>query len=141
MDDILRSARGQCHVQGIKNQLAVQGRGHRPTDDAAAERIECDRQVEEAGPRRHESDIGHPQQIRALGREIAIDQIGRPLVPVANGRGDKPAAADTGKIRMTHQTGDPFLADSPRSPTTSASLCCGRHSTHRSETRHRAWTV
>jgi hypothetical protein len=81
MHDIFRPAHCQRHVQGVEHQLRVQGRRHRPADDAAAERIECDRQLEEAGPGRNVGDIGHPQQVRALGGEVALDQIGACLAP------------------------------------------------------------
>jgi hypothetical protein len=111
MDDILRSARCQRHVQGIEHKLGVQGRCHRPADDAPAKRIECDRQIEKAGPRRNVGDVGHPQQVRALGGEVALNQVGRLPRPLANRRGDEPAAADAGKTGPAHQTRDALLAD------------------------------
>ena len=111
MDDVLRPARCQRHVQGIEHELGVQGRRHRPADDAAAERIECDCQIEEAGPRRNVGDIGHPQHVRALGGEVALDQIGGLSRAVANRRGDELAAADAGNTCLAHQTSDALLAE------------------------------
>jgi hypothetical protein len=89
----------------------VQAGSHRPADDAAAERIECDCQIEEAGPRRNVGDIGHPQHVRALGGEVALDQIGGLSGAVANRRGDEPAAADANKACLAHQTRDALFAD------------------------------
>ena len=111
MDDILRPARCQRHVQGIDHELGVQGRRHRPADDAPAKRIECDRQIEKAGPRWNVRDIGHPQHVRALRGEVALDQVGRLSRAVANGRGDELAAADAGNTSLAHQTRDALLAD------------------------------
>jgi hypothetical protein len=111
VDDILRPARCQRHVQRIEHELGVQGRRHRPADDAAAERIECDGQVEEARPRGYVRYIGHPQHVRVLGGEVALDQIGRLPCAVANRRGDEPAAADAGDTSLAHQTRDALLAD------------------------------
>ena len=58
---------------------------HRPADDVAAEGIEHDRHIEEAGPGRDTSDVGDPQLVSgAVGIEVPIDKIaGRanPLVP------------------------------------------------------------
>ena len=104
-------ARCQRHVQGIQHKLCVQGRRHGPADDAAAERVERDGQIQEAGPRGNVRDIGHPQHVRALGREVAVDQIGRLPCTVTNGRLDEPAAADAGKTCLAHQTGDALLTD------------------------------
>ena len=103
MDDVLRPARCQRHVQGIEHELGVQAGGHRPADDAAAERIECDGQVEEAGPRRNVGDIGHPQHVRARRLELAVHPVERARRgPVAH-RGFRRLAADhAGQAHLLH---------------------------------------
>jgi hypothetical protein len=103
--------RCQRHVQCIEHELGVQGGGHRPADDAAAERIECDRQIQKGCPRGNVRDIGYPEPVRALGGEVALDQVGRLPRPVANRRSDEPAAADAGNTGLAHQTRDALLAD------------------------------
>src|SRR5262245_62682584 len=89
----------------------MQGGCHRPANDAATECIQCDRQIEEASPRRNVRDIGHPQHVRALGCEVTLDQIGRLPAAIAYGRDDEPAATDPAKTCVAHQTGDALLAD------------------------------
>ena len=51
-------------------------------DDPAAERVEHDRQIEEAGPRWNIRDISHPQHIGLIRGEIAVDEIGRLARPI-----------------------------------------------------------
>ena len=63
----------------LEHELGAQVRRHRPADDAAAPDIEHDGQVEEARPGRDVGDVGHPELVRAVGREVPIDQIGRGL--------------------------------------------------------------
>jgi hypothetical protein len=57
VDHSARPPLPERHVEGIKHHLHVQGGCHRPADDPTAERIEHDRQIEEAGPRRNVGDI------------------------------------------------------------------------------------
>src|SRR3954468_19372315 len=52
-----------------------------------------------------------PQHVRALGREVTVDQIGRLPCAVANGRLDEPAAANASKTCLAHQPSDAVLAD------------------------------
>jgi hypothetical protein len=110
MDHAPRPTGRERHVEGIEHQLRGKGRRHRPTHDAAAAGIEHDRQVEEPGPGRDVRDVGHPQLVRPLCREVARHQVGRLPAAVAP-RGDgELAAADTGKPGQAHQPGDALAA-------------------------------
>jgi hypothetical protein len=50
---------------------------HRPTDDPSAEDIQDDGEIEEAGTARHVSDVGDPEPVHRLRREVALYQIRR----------------------------------------------------------------
>ena len=53
-----------------------------PSDDPARPGVENDREVEKAGQRRQEGDVGHPQRVRPLGHEVAADEIaGGMMIP------------------------------------------------------------
>ena len=84
---------------------------HRPADDPAAEGIEHDRQIEEAGPGRNVRDISHPQHIGPIRGEVAVDEIGRLTRPIPHGRGDELATADAGEAGVPHQPGNTFATD------------------------------
>ena len=106
VDHAVRSPYRERHVQGIEHQPGGEGRGHRPADDAAAVRIEHDRQIEEARPGRNVGDVGDPQQIRPFCREVAVDQVRRLTVAALDRGGDELAPAHTGKTCRRHQPGD-----------------------------------
>jgi hypothetical protein len=106
MDHVLRSAGRKCHLERVEHQLRGKARRHRPADDAAAAGVEHDRQIEEAGPGRNVCDVGHPQLVRPLRREVTRYQVGRLTAAIAP-RGDgELAAADAGKSGEPHQPGD-----------------------------------
>ena len=62
------------HIQRLEHQLAAQMGRHRPANDAAAPGVHNDREIQEAGPRTDVSDVGYPELIRPVSREISIDQ-------------------------------------------------------------------
>ena len=97
MDHAVRAPHRQCHVQGVQHQRRGKSCGHRPAHDATAERIEHDRQIEKARPCRNVGDIGHPQQIRPVRREVAVDQIRCLATAALNGRMGEFASAYAGK--------------------------------------------
>ena len=77
---------------------------HRPTDDPPREGIENHGQVEKAGPGRDVGDIGHPQNVRRIGIEVAIDQVtGRTHPFVTDRRACRLAAAYTLQAGGPHQ--------------------------------------
>jgi len=107
----LRSTGRERHIESVEHQLRGKARRHRPAHDAAAAGIEHDRQIEEAGPGRDVRDVGHPQLVRALRREVARYQVGCLAAAVAP-RGDgELAAAHPGKSGLAHQPGDALAAD------------------------------
>ena len=48
---------------------------HRPANDAAAPGVHNDREIQEAGPHTDVSDVGYPEMIMPVRREISIDQV------------------------------------------------------------------
>ncbi len=112
MDDVFRPALLKRHLEGGENQAGAQVAGHGPAHDTAAEGIQDDGQVEEAGPGWQVGDVGHPQPVGGLGRELPVDQIGGRPVAVPALRGARSLApAHPGQVGPTHQSGDPFAAD------------------------------
>jgi hypothetical protein len=60
---------------------------------------------------RNVGDVGDPQQIRPLCREVALDQIRRLTVAALDRRGDELTSAHTGKTCRRHQPGDALATD------------------------------
>jgi len=60
------------HLQRTEDQLGPQMVGHGPADDATAEGIQNDAEVERAGRGGNEDDVGNPELVRPLGRNVAI---------------------------------------------------------------------
>ena len=96
VDHAARPPLPERHVESIEHHLRVQSGCHRPANDPAAERIEHDRQIEEAGPRRNIRDISNPQHIGPIGCEVAVNEIGRLTCPIPHGRDGALAAAYAG---------------------------------------------
>ena len=112
VDDTLGAPLRQSHVQGLQDQLCPQMCRHRPADDAPAEGIEYDREVEEAGPARHLGDVGDPQPVRRLDREVVLDQVRRRTRTVIADRGsDRFTPADTAQAGPAHQAGNTLAPD------------------------------
>jgi len=97
VDDVRRSALPKRHVQGIEHQLGGEAGRHRPADDPTAEGVEHHRQVKKAGPGRDVGQVGHPQGIRPIGAEVAVDQIRRLAAVISSCRDHAPSAADPGQ--------------------------------------------
>ena len=55
-------------------------RAHGPADHAPAPGIEHDGQEQEPRPGRDVGDVGDPELIGTLGNEVALDEIGSPVV-------------------------------------------------------------
>jgi hypothetical protein len=82
--------------------------------DAPAEGVQDDGEIEEAGERRNERNISPPEPVRRRGGKVAVHAIGSgPRLPIAPGRDDTAAPADTGDAGRAHQTSDPLLSDNP----------------------------
>ena len=74
---LLRLTPPQGHEQGIENQLARQGRFHRPADDFARIQIHNHCQVQPALPRADIGDVGNPGAVRCVDAELPIEPIRR----------------------------------------------------------------
>ncbi len=86
------------HVQGVQDQLGLQVRGHRPAHDAAAEDVQHDRKIEEAGPRRH---VGNIRDLQPSLGAVAVK------LPGAPDRRPASATAPRCVVRMPRRRADP----------------------------------
>jgi hypothetical protein len=67
----------QSLAQRLKRQFLVQPVTHRPANHPPSEEIEDDGQVQPALTRPHVRNIGAPLLVRALSREVLLEQVGR----------------------------------------------------------------
>ena len=82
MDDVVRLSGCDRHVESVEYDAGLQIDREGPSDDPARPGVENDREVEKAGQRRQEGDVGRPQRVRPLGHEVAADEIaGGMMVP------------------------------------------------------------
>lgn len=77
MDDVLRLALRDGHVQRVEHDIGSQRGRHRPADDATAPRVEDDGDVQKACPRRHVRNVGNPKLVRTVDIEVAVDEVAR----------------------------------------------------------------
>src|SRR3984957_16391239 len=75
MDDVVGLSGYDRHVESVEHDAGLQIGREGPSDDPARPGVENDREVEKAGQRRQEGDVGHPQLVRPLGHEVAADEI------------------------------------------------------------------
>ena len=75
VDDGLGTALLEGHVESVQDQAGAQVVGHGPPDDAPAEGIEHDGQVEEPGPGRDVGNVGDPQPVGCIRGEVPADQV------------------------------------------------------------------
>ena len=88
-------------------------RGHGPAHDPAAPSVQHDRQVEEAGPGGDVRDVGHPELIGAIGREVSLHQVGRRpgvLVALRGLRATSVSARPLDPL-LLHESADTLLSD------------------------------
>ena len=111
MDDAVGPPLLKGHSQGVQDQLCLEIVGHRPADHSAAKRIYDDRQEEEPSPGRDIGDVGHPQTIRGIRREVSPDQTRcrRSLGP-SDRRTHSLAPAHPRQACRMHQTGHALAA-------------------------------
>jgi hypothetical protein len=60
VNDLLRLALGDSHVQRGEHQVSGHLLADRPADDTAAPHVQHDSQKDEARPRRNIRQVGHP---------------------------------------------------------------------------------
>jgi len=102
-----RSALPQRHVQRSEHQLGAQMGSHRPAHNSTTPRVQHHRQVQETGPRRDVGDVGHPELIGSLCREVTLDEILRHAVIMCPTRRlDLASSTDAPQTRLTHQPRD-----------------------------------
>ena len=63
------------------HQVGRHSRRHRPADDPPTPRIQHRREVQPARPGAHLRDVGHPEPVGALGREVPPHQVRRGAGP------------------------------------------------------------
>jgi hypothetical protein len=134
MDHPLRPALSQSHVQGLQDQLGAQMRGHRPAHHPTAPGVHHHGQVQEARPGRDVGDVGHPEPIATLGREVPVHQVrGRTALRIPLRGGDLATPTGSPQPRLTHQASHPLAAHQlaasvqfgvdPRSPIRAPRTC------------------
>ena len=111
VDDIIRPAPLQRHVESIEHHLGVQRGRKRPADNTTRIDVNDDRQIKEAGPRRKVRYVGNPQLIGLVGGEVAIHQIGRRPGIIAHRCCDEPPPRDAFEASRLHQPRNAFAID------------------------------
>ncbi len=109
VDDVLRPALPERHLQRIQNQLRTQVIGHAPAHNAPAEGIQHDGEIQKTGPGRNVGDVHHPQLVQCHHREIPLHQIrsaGR--LGIAHHRRGFLTPGNPLQSRGPHQPGDRF---------------------------------
>ena len=71
------AAPARCHPERVEHQGRGLGRVDRPADDEPGERVEDDAVVDLALPGGVLGDVGHPQLVRRVTRELTADEIQR----------------------------------------------------------------
>src|ERR1019366_3106596 len=109
MDDVAGTALPQRKIERLEHQLSAQMGLHRPAHDLAAEHIEHHRKIEEPGPGRNVSYVGHPQAIGLRRTKVALDQIRRRArVAITHGGVDPLASAGADQTGLFQQPRHPF---------------------------------
>jgi hypothetical protein len=95
-------------LERVEDEIGPQRRRHAPADNAAGEDVDDEGDVDEAAPRRHVGEVGHPQLVGPGRRKLAIDEIRRPLRGrVASGGHDpRPPAHGALQAHPPHHTLD-----------------------------------
>src|ERR1700722_7676647 len=112
VNDANRVAPIDRHVQRAEHEFGAQVIRHSPADDAPAEGVEDDGDIEKSDPSRNVRDIGDPKLIRAIGNELAVDEIrSRSSVWIANRCRGPFAARSPVDMAFAHQSGDALAGD------------------------------
>ncbi len=133
---VVDEARGRAtprdrHVERVEDELGPQVAGHRPAHDRPGERVDHDRDVEEARPGRDVGDVGDPQLVRAARAERSVDEVRcRRRAAVADRRPDRPPAVDALRRPATLSSSAASFS-SPAAPIAQARVDCGSTETAR----------
>src|SRR4051794_18792154 len=101
------------HQQRVAGELLAEVVGHAPADDLARGHVLDRRQVQPALPGRDVRDVGQPDRVRLVGRELPVEQVGRDREAVAaagRARDAAPAARDR-QAALAHEPRHPLAAD------------------------------
>jgi len=94
----------QGHLQRVEDQLGALGGGRGPAHDGPRVQVDDERDVHDAGPGGHASEVGYPAPVRGRGGEVAPQQVGRPrMAIVGDGGTDLPATPHPGDAQLAHQ--------------------------------------
>jgi hypothetical protein len=92
------------HLQRVQGQVGAKRPRGLPADDEAAERVDDEGHVHEAGPSRHIGEIGNPQLVGSLRGEVTIYQVGWPGGGrIRRGGPASLATADALQAQLAHQ--------------------------------------
>ncbi len=109
VDDPGRPTLPERHFDCFDHQFRAYMLRHRPANDAPTARIEDDREIEEARPRRDICDVRDPEPVGSGRDEIALDEVGRGCHLWAAPRRARPFAAVASlQSGVTQQARDPF---------------------------------
>lgn len=118
VDHVGRSPLRDRHIQRTQHQIGLAKRRHRPPDHPPTPRVHHDGQGQEARPRRHVRDVGHPQLIRRTRRELALHQIGGHMLI------GTPARVRTPRRRPTPTRPPSFITRATRFWPTRMAIAC-----------------
>jgi len=92
------------HLQGVQGQIGAQRPRGLPADDEAAERVDDQGHIDEAGPGRDIGEVGDPQLVGSLRREVPLHQVGWPRGALIRRGGPAGlATADTLQTQLPHE--------------------------------------
>jgi len=112
MDDVAGLPLSDRHFQRVQHEFRSQIVCHRPADDLAAPGVENNGQGEKPRRSRDVGNVRHPECVRPVGGELAVDEIwGWPSLLVAPRRGGTTLAmAGANQTCGPHQTCDPLAS-------------------------------
>ena len=102
----------QGHAESVKNELRTKVGFDCPSDDTTTPDVDHHGEVEEPFPGRDVGDVGDPKLVRAVGRKVTIDEVGRGTsVSGPSGCEGFPAPGNALQTCVFHQTSDPLSTD------------------------------
>ena len=107
------SALGERHPQRVEDEVGTHVACELPAHDRPAVRVDHEREEHDALPAAQIREVGEPQLVRPVRREVPIDEVGRPI-RLAVGCSRTPwLAAPFGSLNAiaAHQPLDPAAAD------------------------------
>jgi hypothetical protein len=96
------------HRERVDDEVGLEVVAHRPADDLTAEHVHHHAEEQMALERRHVRDVGKPKGVRAIGAELALDQVGRRRGLLVSDRCPPLGATpgDAPKAELAHQPCD-----------------------------------